>query len=148
MQTTRTASGERLVLRTSLSEIDRLAAWIDGIAGRAGLPADTIFALQLCLEEAVANVIMYSGAPEEAPISIEIMLDKSGATVVIEDNGRPFDPTRLPPRVKPASLDESRIGELGVHLMRQYSNSISYERLDSRNRLTLTFHAQSPAARK
>jgi len=148
MQTTRTASGERLVVRTSLSEIDRLAAWIDGIAGQAGLPADTVFALQLCLEEAVANVIMYSGAPDEAPISIEIMPDKGGATVVVEDSGRPFDPTRLPPRVKPASLDESRIGELGVHLMRQYSNSIRYERVDSRNRLTLTFDAQSPAARK
>jgi anti-sigma regulatory factor (Ser/Thr protein kinase) len=147
MPATVTTSGHRLVLRTSLAEIDRLAAWVDGIASQAALPADTIFAVQLCLEEAVANAIMYGGASDETSISIDFMPDNGGATVVIEDSGRPFDPTSLPSRVKPASLEESRIGELGVHLMRQYSSSMRYERLDGRNRLTLTFESKPTSAR-
>jgi anti-sigma regulatory factor (Ser/Thr protein kinase) len=147
MHAARTASGDRLVLRAHLSEIERPPAWIERIAGRAGLATETTFALQLCVEEAIANIIMYSGAPEEARISVDLMLDSGRVVVVIEDGGRPFDPTGLPPRVKPASLHESRIGELGVHLMRQYSSSMRYRRLDGRNRLTLTFDAKSPAAR-
>lgn len=147
MHATRTAGGDRLVLWTNLSEIERLTEWIEGIASKAGLATDTIFALHLCLEEAVANVIMYSGASEDAPISVHFTPEDGGATVVIEDGGRPFDPTGLPPRVKPASLDESRIGELGVHLIRHYSSAMRYERIDGRNRLTLTFDSKSPAAR-
>lgn len=147
MQAARTGSGSRVVLRPSLSEIERLATWIDGVACAAGLGQDTIFALQLCLEEAIANIIMYSGAPEDAPISIEFAPGNGAIAVIIEDSGRPFDPTSLPPHVKPASLDETRIGELGVHLIRQYSRSMCYERFDGRNRLTLTFDPKTAAAR-
>lgn len=136
------------MLRTSLSEIEQLAVWVDGVAGEAGLPQDLIFAIQLCLEEAIANVIMYSGAPEDAQILIEFAPDSATAAVLIEDSGRPFDPTGLPQRVKPASLQETRIGELGVHLMRHYSSSMRYERLDGRNRLTLTFDPKTTAAQR
>lgn len=138
MQAARAASGNRLLLRTSLSEIDRLAAWVDGVASE-GLTPDMAFAVQLCLEEAVANIVMYGGTAEDAQISLEFATNRGGTTVVIEDGGRPFDPTALPPRVKPVSLEETRIGELGVHLMRHYSSSMLYERLGERNRLTLTF---------
>lgn len=147
MPATRTTRGDRLVLQTRLAEIDRLAAWVDGVASQAGLAPDTVFALQLCLEEAVANIVMYGRAPEEAPIAVQFTPDNGGATVIIEDSGRPFDPTALPPRVKPVSLDETRIGELGVHLIRHYSRAMRYDRLDGRNRLTLTFDSKSPAAR-
>lgn len=146
MPATHTASGDRLVLRTSLTEIERLAAWVDGVANHAALAPDTIFALQLCLEEAVANIVMYSGAPEQMPISVHFTPENGGATVFIEDGGRPFDPTALPPRIKPVSLDETRIGELGVHLIRHYSSAMRYERLDGRNRLVLTFDPKSSAA--
>ena len=139
MPTSHIASSERLVLRTNLAEIERVAAWVDNTARQAGLGSGTVFAMQLCLEEAIANVVMYSEASEEMPISVELALGRDGATAVIEDRGRPFDPTTLPPRVKPTSLDETRVGELGVHLIRHYSRAMRYERRDGRNRLTLAF---------
>jgi serine/threonine-protein kinase RsbW len=148
MQASHITRSERLVLRTSLAEIERVADWIDSSAQQAGLASDTVFAIQLCLEEAIVNVIMYGGSSEEMPISIELSLGRDGATAVIEDRGRPFDPTALPPRVKPASLDETRVGELGVHLIRNYSRAMRYERRDGRNRLTLAFDVTQTEAQK
>ena len=47
----------RLELRSDLAELKRLAGWIKAQAQQE-LSADTSFAIQLCLEEAVANIIM------------------------------------------------------------------------------------------
>lgn len=135
----------RLFLKSRLPELDRLSAWVHETAQRIGLNGELAFALQLCLEEAVANIIMHGGSSEDTAIKIDISAADDGMTAVIEDDARPFDPTSLPPRVKPRSLDEAPIGELGVHLLRNYASSLNYERAGDLNRLTLTFARLRPA---
>jgi anti-sigma regulatory factor (Ser/Thr protein kinase) len=134
----------RLVLRNDVAELKRLAGWIEGFAGQ-GMSPDVSFAVQLCLEEAVANIIMY-GAAKDDRLEIAVELERNGGTLVarIEDNGRQFDPTRAPPPSVAMSLEEARIGDLGIHLMRSFASGMDYERRDGRNRLTLQF-VESPA---
>ena len=129
----------RLVLRNDLAELQRLAGWIEGWAQR-GVSADVSFAVQLCLEEAVANVIMYAGA-KDSRLEIAVEVERNGATLVarIEDNGRQFDPTQVPSPPTAASLEEAKIGNVGVHLMRSFASGMQYERRNGRNRLTLRF---------
>lgn len=139
MQAVVITGSDRLVLRSTLDELERLAIWIESVAGNARLDSEQTFALQLCLEEAVANIVMYGGAADDAPIIIQIAQSDGALTAIIEDSARAFDPTQVPPRARPASLHQARIGELGVHLIRHYSSRMRYERQDDRNRLTLTF---------
>lgn len=147
MQATSTISSERLVLRTALPELERLTTWLQHVARGAGLEDDMAFALQLCLEEAVANIVMYSGLQEAAPITIEIAHSGCIITATVADSALPFDPTQVPPREKPTSLEKTRVGELGIHLMRQYSSEMRYERRGDQNLLTLRFdRAKTPAA--
>jgi anti-sigma regulatory factor (Ser/Thr protein kinase) len=129
----------RLVLRNDVAELKRLAGWIEGFAGR-GMSPDVSFAVQLCLEEAVANIIMY-GAAKDDRLEIAVELERNGGTLVarIEDNGRQFDPTRAPSPSVATSLEEAKIGDLGIHLMRSFASGMDYERRDGRNRLTLQF---------
>ena len=49
-----------------LAELKRLAGWIKAQAQQE-LSADTSFAIQLCLEEAVANIIMHGGGAKDGP---------------------------------------------------------------------------------
>ena len=130
---------KRLVLHNDLAELARLAGWIEGFA-QQGVSSDVSFAVQLCLEEAVANVIMY-GAAKDDRLEIAVELERNGAALVarIEDNGRQFDPTLAPPPTMPTSLAEATVGDLGIHLMRSFANGMHYERRDGRNRLTLQF---------
>ncbi|MGE5270308.1 MAG: ATP-binding protein [Thiohalocapsa sp.] len=129
----------RLVLRNDLAELQRLAAWLEGWA-RQATSSDVSFAVQLCLEEAVANVIMYGGTRDER-LEIVVEIERNGAALVarIMDNGREFDPTQVPPPRMPTSLAEAKVGDLGIHLMRNFASGMHYERRDGRNRLTLRF---------
>ena len=129
----------RLVLRNDLAELERLAGWIEGWA-QHGVSADVSFAIQLCLEEAVANVIMY-GAAKHDRLEIAVELERNGETLVarIEDSGPQFDPTQVPPPSVATSLEEAKVGDLGIHLLRSFASGMDYERRDGRNRLTLRF---------
>ena len=135
----------RLVLRNDVAELQRLAGWLERLA-QQGMSSDVSFAVQLCLEEAVANIIMYGARDERLEIAVE--LERNGATLVarIEDNGRQFDPTRAPPPVVATSLEKAKVGDLGIHLMRSFASGMDYERREGRNRLTLRFiESTSPA---
>jgi anti-sigma regulatory factor (Ser/Thr protein kinase) len=127
-------------LRGDFSELRRLARWFEAKAP-PGLSADTSFAVQLCLEEAVANIIMHGGGAKDDRLQIAIALERNGGTLVarIEDNGREFDPTQFPPSSGAKSLEEAKVGDLGIHLMRSFASDMYYERRDGRNRLTLRF---------
>ena len=129
----------RLVLRNDVAELQRLAGWLERLA-QQGMSSDVSFAVQLCLEEAVANIIMYGAAGGDR-LEIAVELERNGGTLVarIEDNGRQFDPTRAPPPAVATSLEQAKVGDLGIHLMRSFANRMDYERREGRNRLTLRF---------
>ena len=131
----------RLVLHSEVTELDRLAGWIEGWTRRGALSPDVSFAMALCLEEAVANVIMYGGTGDDRlEITVEVEHNAGTSVVRIEDNGRQFDPTQVPSPPVAASLEEAKIGSVGVHLMRSFASGMHYERRNDRNRLTLRFH--------
>ena len=136
----------RLVLRNNLAELDRLASWLEEWAGPI-VPPDTSFALQLCLEEAVANIIIH-GAVDEAQSEIAVELERNGATLRarVEDCGRRFDPTRFRPPTAATSLERAKVGDLGIHLMRSFADGMHYERRGHRNRSTFWFAEARAAA--
>jgi serine/threonine-protein kinase RsbW len=127
----------RLELRGDLSELRRLAEWIKARAPQV-IASDTLFAVQLCLEEAVANIIMHGGEKDDR-LKIAIELERNGRTLIarIEDTGCEFDPTQFRPRQVVKSLAEAKVGDYGIHLMRCFASGMHYERQEGRNRLTL-----------
>jgi hypothetical protein len=92
-----------------------------------------LLAIQLCLEEPVANVIMFGAAKDDR---LEIAL-----VAHMEDAGRPFDRTQVLPPTVATSLKEAKVGDLGVHLVRSFARRI--ERRDDPNRLTRFVEAQA-----
>ncbi len=59
---------EPLTLESKLSEIARIPPWIEKLAALHSIPERARFAMDLCLEEAVSNVIRhgYAGEPNHA----------------------------------------------------------------------------------
>jgi serine/threonine-protein kinase RsbW len=137
----------RLLLRRDLAELERLAVWIKGWTMR-DLSASLSFAVQVCLEEAVANIIMYSTTTDDR-LEIVVEVERRNQTLVarIEDNGSAFDPTQVPRPPVPASLAEAKVGNFGIHLVRSFASGMHYERRDNRNQLTMWFIEESANAR-
>ena len=118
-------------------------AWLEALAERDGWPARTLFALTLCADEALTNVLSHAVTPPGAA-GLQLRLecarsdhDGGGVALRIEDNGAAFDPTEQSSPALAASLDEARVGGHGLRLMRHYLQSLHYQRVDDRNVLLL-----------
>ncbi|MBP5302931.1 MAG: ATP-binding protein [Bacteroidales bacterium] len=132
------ASERHLVLHNDIQQIPQLAGFVETIAAEMKLEQNLAMGLNLALEEAVTNVILYAyPVGSDGLVDIEAIMRKGQLDFIITDSGIPFDPTQRPEVDINASLDERPIGGLGIHLVRQLMDSVSYRREDGKNILTL-----------
>jgi serine/threonine-protein kinase RsbW len=134
---------DRIELDSRLDELSRVQPWIDALADHHGVAPDTRFAMQLCLEEALANVVMhgYRNQPGH-PIVIQSSICRGSLLFTIGDHAPPFVPADPAPADEPrtpATLESIEPGGNGIRLMRRFAGSLAYERLPSGNRLTIGF---------
>ena len=122
-----------LVMRNDIQQIPTLAEWIETI----GLPEELNMPINLALEEAVSNVMLYAYPGGSGQVLVEC--NKSDKLVfTITDSGVPFDPTQQAEPDVTQSFEERPIGGLGIFLVRQIMDDVRYERKDNKNILTLT----------
>jgi len=98
---------------------------------------DAILDLQLAVEEAVVNTIVHGYRGAAGTLTIAIHVTDSAAEIRIEDRAPAFDPLSLPEPDRGDDLARRRIGGLGVYLLRQMVDDVSYAYADGKNILTL-----------
>lgn len=105
----------------------------------AGLEPARLRSFELALEEIFLNIAMYGSRPGNARrVEVSLSLDTEAVTMTVEDDGPQFDPLSLPPPDVTASLADRRVGGLGVHLVQQVMDTVSYARIAGRNRLCMS----------
>ena len=57
---------------------------------------------------------------------------------MLKDTGMPFDPTKMADPDIQAKAEDRSIGGLGIYMIKQSTDSVSYERKDDMNVLTMT----------
>ena len=127
-----------LTLRNDIQDVPLLAAFIDEVCETAGFNASVTMQMNLAMEEAVVNVMNYAypkGVQGDIVIEAEEMGDR--VQFVVIDGGTPFDPTAEADADTTLSAEERPIGGLGIFLVRQLMDTVSYEYKDGKNRLTL-----------
>lgn len=135
---------KRLTLRSRLEDLGTVFPWVDQLGEAFGIPAKTLFAMNLCLEEALSNVVRhgYRGDPEQ---TIRVEFERHGegeVAFVVEDSAphfRPFDPAVPPEQAAPAALEDIVAGGNGIRLMRKFASSVEWEPLEHGNRLRIGF---------
>ena len=129
---------KKLVIKNEISEISKLAIFIEELGEELNLTPDLVFNFNLVLEEAVSNVILYAYPKEESQeISLLAKMSGSNLVFVLTDSGKEFDPTQAPDADITLSAEERQIGGLGIFLIRQIMNTVEYQRIDGKNVLTL-----------
>lgn len=140
-------SADRLDLRSRMFELQKLPLWIERLASRHSIPAPTQFAMNLCLEEAISNIIWhgYSGQPDH-PIGVRFTSPRADYFVfVVEDGAPPFDPVASPELPPLSSLDDGPIGGQGIRLLRRFADALEYQATPTGNRLSIGFQAAGSA---
>ena len=113
----------------------------------SGQCSETANAIQTAIEELASNAIKYSPPEDGVAHWIQVHL-KSGSQrveLVVEDNGGKFDPTTVAKPQLGLSLEETKIGGLGLHLVRSLTSGMAYERRNGVNRTTVLWKRMSAA---
>lgn len=129
---------KELVIKNDISEIERLAIFIEELGEKLSLNPVLVMNLNLALEEAVSNIILYA-YPEKLGEDISIKASKIGESIIftISDNGVEFDPTVLPDADITLSAEDREIGGLGIFLIRKIMDEVRYKRIKGKNVLTI-----------
>lgn len=129
---------ERREVEENLAAVDPVVGWADALAEAEGLDDQVRYAIQACLEEALANLIVHGKAtPGAKAIAVTFDAASPSATVTISDACAPFDVTKA---AEPdADMADMPLGGLGLRLLRSFAATMAYGQEDGRNVLTLTF---------
>ena len=125
-------------IKNSIGEIARVVALVEELATVMQLPASTIWPLNVALDEILSNIISYGHEDGgEHEICIRVSLQHGLMVAEVEDDGRAFDPLGAPAPDIDVPLEERGVGGLGIHIVRNLMDEVTYMRIAGRNRLTL-----------
>lgn len=125
-------------LLNDMSEITRLEIFIEELGEELDLSPETAMNINLALEEAIANIIMYAyPSTEKREITLKATASKEQLIFLLTDSGISFDPTRVKDVDLTLPIEERPIGGLGIFLIRQIMNEVFYERIGETNKLVM-----------
>ena len=127
-----------MIIKNQMQELERVSAFVEGIVEELKLGQDMLCELQLVMEEMVVNVISYA-YPEGTVADITLIAESDGTelTFVISDKGKEFDPTQQEDADMSINPAEREIGGMGIFIVKNIMNEVTYQRLEGHNLLTM-----------
>lgn len=126
-------AGPDLHVSASTAGLREASGALDAFSARAGLPATVAWRLHVALDEILSNIVRHGAA---SGIDIAFKIEGRAASIVVSDDGPPFDPLSRPAADVRQALESRSPGGLGVSLVRGLMDDVTYARTD-RNILTL-----------
>lgn len=132
----------RLEIQATGAEVRRASDWLTALAHATQLGNDATYRLEMCLNEALANVIDHGGEQARANtvrLTFSVTDDDGVLTawLKISDAGSAFSPLAVEQKARADALDDVQPGGLGLLMLRQFADHLSYARTQDRNELTL-----------
>ena len=95
--------------------------------------------IDLAVEEIFVNIAHYSGS-DEAVINCTYEVSGAGIgilQIVFIDSGKPFNPLEKEDPDITLSVEDRQIGGLGIYMVKNIMDSVTYEHTDGQNILTV-----------
>ncbi len=135
-------------LHNRMEDLDRLTRQLDRFCHRAGLGNRCYGQVCLALEELFANIVQHGNVDGQTlRIAVFLALVDDILTVRIEDDGIPFDPNAAAQPDLNCSLEQRKIGGLGIHLIKKSMDEVRYLRCENKNVTILKKTVKGPRCR-
>ena len=126
-------------IKNKITEQEKISQFVEEICEELGLSMEMQMNLNLVMEEMVTNVIFYAyPQDEEADIELLAMSDGKEVTFVLSDQGKEFDPTAKDDNDLSVNPAERDLGGMGIFIVKNIMNKVTYQRLEGKNLLTMT----------
>jgi serine/threonine-protein kinase RsbW len=142
MRDTKTVTVE-LDVPSSIGMLEAADVLVEHVAAAAGFDPDSSQAIQMALHEALVNAIVHGNDEDETRrVNVELAARADGVAVRVRDEGRGFDPTRVPDPLTPEGL--CKPSGRGVFLMRMLMDKVAFRQL-ANGGMEVTMRKRHPA---
>ena len=102
-------------------------------------PLKASMQLELVIEEVFVNIASYAYEPEtgDATFCVDFVQEPDAVVLTFIDGGKPYNPLEKTDPDISLDADEREIGGLGIFLVKNNVDEISYERTDDKNILRM-----------
>ena len=131
---------EYMNIAAEIPNLDAVNEFIFGKLEAYELPRNTLFQIRLAVEEIFVNISSYAYDPEVGPAEVrcEVLDDPLRVVIQFLDHGKPFDPLAGEDADTSEEGLMARDGGLGILLVKESMDDVSYRYEDGANILTIT----------
>jgi anti-sigma regulatory factor (Ser/Thr protein kinase) len=128
----------KISLPAGLNNLAALISPVKDSAVQQGISQKRVMEIELALEETLINIInhAYGGNPGDIEIGC-YRTDNNRFVMEIADSGPPFDIFSTKEPDLSADIADRQVGGLGVYIIKQLMDEVTYQRSDTHNILTL-----------
>lgn len=130
-----------LQIFNDIKDLRIMSEWLYHVSEQQMLPESLAKDLDICANEAVANIILYAyddALSHQIQLRIELKKDNR-LCLTIQDDGKPFDPNKAVLSNSYDKIGNVTIGGLGIKLIQSFANQCDYQRINNKNILSLYF---------
>ena len=123
-----------------LRAFEQVKSLIEEFGEAAGLGREDRHKLTLIVEELFTNTVTHGHhGDSDAPVQISLEVTDVGVELTYEDSAPQYDPVAASRRTNiESTINERRVGGLGVFLTISLTNGAVYRFVEGRNRISLT----------
>ena len=128
-----------MTFEATVENITPATAFVDELLESYGCPMKAQMQIDIALDELLSNIAYYAYSPESGPATVRVEVEENPIKVSISfiDNGVPYDPLKKEDPNTNLSIDERGEGGLGIFMVKQTMDDVSYEYKDGQNILTI-----------
>ena len=129
-----------LCIKNDIHELNTLTQFLEEVGDELGLSPGLVMNLNLVLEEAVSNIIFYAYPKDtvvEEAVTLTLTCEQDELLICLKAHRIAFDPTQKEDPDLTLSAEERPIGGLGIFLIRQLMDEVTYRREGDCNLFTM-----------
>jgi len=108
--------------------LDRIREFVLEAASYAGLDEQAAYEVQSAVDEACTNIIEHAYGGEGPGEIICTCIDTGdGLKIVLQDFGKPFNPSSVPDPQVNVPLEDVKVGGLGIFFIRKLMDEVKFE---------------------
>ena len=145
--TSRSTRSTCIKIRNNIEELLTVQREVSIFIQNWEIPKKTVQNIMIVLDELLSNIIKYAYEDQDPhEIEISIFQQDQSFHLEISDDGVPFNQVQAEPKVdRDQSLDERKIGGLGIHLVKNLVDKMEYERASDKNIIRILKHIKEGA---
>lgn len=130
---------KEMTTEATIENIAAVTEFVDTELEAVGCPMKAQMQIDIAIDELFGNIANYAYNPEvgAATVRVEVLENPMEVVITFIDKGIPYDPLSAEDPDTSLSAEERGIGGLGVYMVKQTMDAITYEYKDGQNILKI-----------